>query len=246
MLSTDLIDRIRDRASDPGTRFENPPPALDGGTTFAIGGFKTVRFTLGGEPPPEPGPLPAQASAEEVAAAEARLGFALPDDLKQLYMAVADGGYGPSGGLASLAEAAERYGELTADPPGEDGQAWPQHLLPINLSEPGADCYDLKTGEIVYWDEESLADGPDDEVWQRSFRAEAKSLGDWMETWLAKPSAAEREQDMAREAALTHLRTTIPFLREKTPEERAEMGIEGDDWEEEMCRRMGVDPRDLW
>jgi hypothetical protein len=248
MLPTDLIERIRARTADPESRFEFPPPVAGSGPVFAMGasagagGFRTVHFTLDCEPPPAPEPLPAPVTADDVAAAESRLGFALPDDLKQLYMAVADGGYGPGGGLASLAEAVARYRAILADPPGEGGQTWPDHLLPINLSEPGADCYNLKTGEIVYWDEESLADGPDDRTWQQSFRAEAKSLADWLEAWLGKPTAAERERQMMREASLTHLRKVLPELRRMTPGERAEMGIEGDDWEAEMCRRMGVEP----
>ncbi|HSM41585.1 MAG TPA: SMI1/KNR4 family protein [Afifellaceae bacterium] len=259
MLSKDLIERIRARTADPESRFEFPPPVAGSGPVFAMGigagapagagGFRTVRFTMGGEPPPEPEPLPAPARAEDIAAAESDLGFALPDDLKQLYTAVADGGYGPGGGLASLAEAVARYRAMLADPPGEGGQTWPDHLLPINLSEPGADCYDLKTGEIVYWDEESLADGDDDRsgdrIWKRSFRAEARSLADWLEAWLAKPTAAERERQMMREGALNHLRKVLPEIRKMTQEEREEVGLGGDDWETEMCRRMGVDPGEV-
>jgi hypothetical protein len=193
----------------------------------------------------EPGPLAPPASAENIDKVEALLGFPLPGDLKQLYREVANGGFGPSGGHASPIEATERYRDLLANPPGERGRKSPKNLLPINLSEPGADCYDRTSGEIIYWDEESLADGPSDLVWKRSFKTEAKSLGEWLENWLAKPSAAEASKSLADEGALVHLRQAIPHLRGKTSEERAALGITGEDWEDAMCRQLGVDPADL-
>lgn len=163
MLSSDLIGRIRSRAADTESRSDTLDTTPE--TSYLGGAFKTVRMTIGGDPPPPPAPLPPPASADDIAMAQAALGFTLPDDLKQLYTEVANGGFDPSGGLASLEEVTERYLDLIANPPGERGQRWPEHLLPINLTEPGADCYDLRSGQIILWDEESFADGPSDRIW---------------------------------------------------------------------------------
>jgi hypothetical protein len=132
-----------------------------------------------------------------------------------------------------------------ADPPGERGQRWPEHLLPINLSEPGADCYDLKSGGIVYWDEESLADGPSDRIWKRSFKTAAKSLGAWLEAWLSKPPMGETlKQDMEK-FLRENLKSTIAHWRAKSPEERAAMGLPEEGWEEELFGHLGIDLKNL-
>jgi hypothetical protein len=241
MFSADLISRLQRRAADP--RIRSDASYVTGGTSFGGGALRTTVIGLDGRRT-DPPPLPPPASADDIAGAEARLGRSLPDDLKQLYRHVADGGFGPSGGLAPLKDIVERYLDLVADPPGEGGQSWPEHLLPINLSEPGADCYDLLSGQIVFWDEESL-DGPSDRTWERSFEQEAESLSAWLEDWLSKPVAADVARKSAEEAALIHLRATIPILRQKTPEEREALGITGGDWEEALCRQFGVDPADL-
>jgi hypothetical protein len=146
MLSTDLIDRLKRRAASPDSRTDAPSQSPE--TSLLGGALKIVRVGLDGEPPPGPAPLPPPASPQDVATAEDSLGFALPEELRQLYRGVADGGFGPSGGLASLERVATRYRYFLANPPGEGGQEWPRHLLPINLSEPGADCYDRASGRI--------------------------------------------------------------------------------------------------
>jgi hypothetical protein len=218
---------------------------VTGGTGFGSGAFQTVVVGLDGRRPEPPRPLPLPATSIEIAAAETGFGFPLPEDLKQLCSEVANGGFGPSGGPASLEEIAERYGQLTADAPGEGGQAWPRQLLPIGLSAPGVDCYGLGSGHIVYWDEESLAAGPDDRIWERWFKNQADGLAAWLEAWLACPAAADLVSQAADEAGLAHLRTALPVLRAMTAGEREAVGITGDDWEESLCRRFGVDPADL-
>lgn len=242
MISEELIARLRARAADPLRRTD--ASHVTGGSNFG-GAFQTLVGGLDGSLPAPPGPLPQPASPIEIAAAETGLGFPLPEDLKQIYGSLANGGFGPSGGLASLGAIVERYAQLTADAPGEGGQAWPHRLLPIGLADPGVDCYDLGSGQIVYWDEESLADGPADRIWQRSFKNQAESLAAWFEAWLARPAAADLASQAADDAGLAHLRTTLPVLRAMTVEERAAVGITGDDWEESLCRRLGVDPADL-
>lgn len=243
MLSPDLIKRLQARVADPAARTDAPDMTPE--TSFLGGAFKTVRASVGGDPPPGPGPLGPPASAEDIATAEATLGFALPDDLKQLYTEVANGGFGPGGGLATLREAAERHLDLRANPPGERGQTWPEHLLPINLTEPGADCYDLKSGRIVFWDEESLADGPSDRIWNRSFKEAAKSLEAWLETWLSEPPMAEQLNRNMEDVLLEGMRKTLAYWRAKTPEERAAMGLPEEGWEEEMFGHLGLDLKNL-
>ena len=242
MISMELLARLRSRAADPGMRTDTAH--LSGGTNFR-GAFRTVVVGLDGSRPAPPPLLPPPADAGRLTVAETHLGFPLPDDLKQLYSSVADGGFGPSGGLASLEAITERYLQLLADPPGEGGQAWPENLLPIGLTQPGADCYDVRSGRIVLWDEESLAAGSSDRIWEGSFRCQAESLSAWLEDWLARPAAADLADQAASEAALSHLRATLPILRGMTAEEREAVGISGDDWEATLCRRLGVDPTEL-
>ena len=242
MISDDLIERLKKRAADPETRTDALPVS---GSTFGAGPLqmKTVVVGLDGKTPPGPGPLPSPASPQEIGNVEEVIGVKLPEDLKQLYRVIANGGFGPHGGLASLTEIADRYRQLCAEPQGEAGDPWPAHLLPINLSEPGLDAYNLETGEIIQWDEEVLLDGP--ESWDRSFRFVSSSLEDWLEAWVVSPTPTDRMQDMRYKASLEHIRRTLPMLREMTREEREAIGVMGEDWEAEMFRIAGVSPKDL-
>jgi hypothetical protein len=228
MLSTDLISRLKSRAASPDTRTDTPRRAPE--TSYLGGAFTIIRVGLDGEPPPGPAPLPPPVSTQDVATAEGTLGFALPEELKQLYREVANGGLGPSGGLASLERVAERHRDLLADPPGEGGQEWPGHLLPINLSEPGSDCYDRVWGRILCWDEESLADGPGDDVWERSFRIQADSLSAWLEGWLSSPPMGGKLSRDMEALALEGLRRSLAYWRAMTPEQRVEMGLPEEGW----------------
>ena len=241
MLSTDLLERLRARAADATGRSDAPDSAPE--RSYFGGALKLVRGSLGA--PEAPAPLAAPASRDAVAAAEAQLGVALPADLKQLYAGVADGGFGPAGGLAPLAQLVARHRDLMAEPPGEGGQLWPEHLLPIGLAEPGADCYDLKTGAIVYWDEEALAEGPSDAVWARSFRTAADSLATWLEDWLAAPPMALRLEQNMEQVLLDGLKQSLAHWRAMSPEERAAMGLPEEDWEQELFGHLGVDLKGL-
>ena len=150
MIPREMIEQLRQRAGDPETRTDAPPPR---GASFFGGKFRTVVSTIDGSEPTTD-PLPATAEPGDIASAEERLGFALPEALVQLVTAVADGGFGPGGGLASIGQVAERYLELTAESPDQHGRPWPPNLLPIRLDPPGLDAIDLESGQIVYWDEE--------------------------------------------------------------------------------------------
>ena len=184
------------------------------------------------------------ASQEDVAAAESALGFALPEDLKQLYTSIANGGFGPSVGFLSLAEVSARYRDLRSDPQGPCDEVWPEHLLPIIPVDMGEACYDLRTGKIICWDQEELVDeDSEDEAWDRSFTSWADSLADWLETWLAKRPMSEQLAAQHEGYRIEIARDAIAVFHDMTPEERADMGLPDEDWEEQVCRNHGVDPK---
>lgn len=184
------------------------------------------------------------ASQEDIAAAESALGFSLPEDLKQLYTGIANGGFGPSVGFLSLAEVAARYQELRAESQGPCDEMWPEHLLPIIPVDMGEACYDLKTGKIICWDGEELVDeDSEDEAWDRSFKPWADSLADWLETWLAKKPMSEQLAEQHERNLLKIVRNSIEFFRDMTPEKRSEMGLPDEGWEAQICRNHGVDPK---
>ncbi len=62
------------------------------------------------------------------------------------------------------------------------------------------------------------------------------------ELWGENPPARARKSLQVR---VTHLRKALPEIRKMTPEQREEVGLGGDDWEEQMCRRMGVEPGEV-
>jgi hypothetical protein len=154
---------------------------LGGKPLFATMGGKTV--SMGGAPPAARAP----ASEAQVAEAEAALGFALPEALRQLYLEVGDGGFGPGDGIYSLERLLARHREMTGEPAGPQGQDWPAKLLPIHGEGWDLVSIDRETGRLVYWDLEDLNDEDEDEgdvAWNASFVEEAPSLGAWLEKWL--------------------------------------------------------------
>ena len=94
------------------------------------------------------------------------------------------------------------------------------------------ECYNVKTGEIVFWDEESLLAGPSDRVWKASFKQTAHSLSAYLEAWLETPPQKpnERYVDAADVGfpdsdvvvdmwTVNELRQSIEIIRQ-TPEDR--------------------------
>ncbi|NUP51817.1 MAG: SMI1/KNR4 family protein [Catenulispora sp.] len=113
------------------------------------------------------GELPEPATAEQVAAAEARLGFAVHPLLKRLYLEVADGGYGPD--------------TFTLVPAAQLRRGWP--WLTVTVMDAGCamecnvDCSDA-TGRVLLMDPNAA--GPDEE----SLFLEAPTLAQWLESWI--------------------------------------------------------------
>ena len=200
-----MIEQTRLRAANPETRTDVPPP----GETSHLGGrFRTVVASLGGSDSTA-GELPAPVDADRIAVVESRLGVGLPGDLVEVLVGVADGGFGPGAGLASLEEMTSRYLDMVEGSPDRYGRPWPADLFPIDLEPPGADCIDLESGRIVYWDAELASERPGDNGWTESFRVVAESLEAWLQAWLESPAprgricggdgrdAARRPQDVA-------------------------------------------------
>ena len=243
----DLVSRIRSRAANAATRTDAPPTVfgrtVQVGGGVAVGGVDLGKLLRGDSNlrPDAPGPLSSPLSEAAIAAAEDQLGFALPPLLRRLYAEVADGGFGPGGGILKLAEVVRTYIELTKEPPGPRGQKWPANLLPITLGEPGHDCVDVSKGAVIFWDEEELASGGSDKLWKRSFKPEAPDLASWLEKWLGMPSPEDRMKVMMEKAKLDSLRQALASWRAKSPAERAAFGLPENGWEEKLFGHLGID-----
>ena len=209
-----------------------PAFGMMGGTMFSMGG------------PKKPRPAPAPASEEQVAAVEAKLGFRLPAELRQFYLEVANGGVGPEDGLYSLKELAAKWREMTDEPVGPRGQKWPKTLLPVHGDRWDLTCIDRDSGNIIYFDVEEVDYGG----WKACFKDEAASLEVWLDTWLAKPSLAEKARRRAEreapkqvtdedwEAWAAESPLNAEYMRRldivsMSPEERRAMGLPDEGWE---------------
>jgi hypothetical protein len=235
MLSDQLIQNLKDRAADPTRRTD--------ANRLKVGGFMGVLSRLLDKGSRPAGTPPGPASEAAIARAEDELGFALPDDLRQLYLEVADGGFGPDRGLYSLTRLVARHHEFTDEPIGERGQKWPKNLLPISGEEWDVHSIDLKSGSIVYWDVEEIDYGG----WKKSFRPEAESLGEWLGKWADKLPTRKRRRGERRYHASQF--TDADYDRwfadnpdyarrfavfSMTPEQRREMGLPDEGWESKV------------
>jgi hypothetical protein len=222
-------------------------------------GKKSMEDIFGGAPPgagmeiyederpsDTPRDLSPPASREDIAIAESALGFPLPEDLKQLYMGIANGGFGPSVGILPLAELTDRYREIRSEPQGPGDEMWPDHLLPVVPVDMGEACYDLETGNIICWDQEEFMDeDSEDEAWDRSFKLWADSLADWLEKWLGEKPMSEQVAEQHSMHRIEIANNAIEALRGMTQEERSEMGLPDEGWEEMVCRDHGADPGEV-
>jgi hypothetical protein len=213
---------------------------LGGKQMFASMGGQT--FAMGTKRAPSKAPPPA--SEAEIAAAEAKLGFALPEGLRRFYLDVANGGVGPEDGLYSLKELLAKWREMTDEPVGPRGQKWPAKLLPIHGDRWDLTCIDRETGALVYFDVEEVDYGG----WKACFKQEEESLEAWLDKWLAKRSEAEKAARRAERPEPRQLtdedfeayaedhpewaewqRRAEAFTM--TPEERAAIGLPETGWE---------------
>ena len=264
-LSPDLVKRLIVRAADPGQRVAPPSQFMAGIQTMSLGGLLGSLFGASSDlqrvvaanregrvdaemsaraqeiarqmntPAAQPAAAPRTADEADLAAAEAALGFALPAVIRHLYVAVANGGFGPGEGFLSLAEMAEEYRELTRAPAGPRGQFWPARLLPVVRMEPAFDCIDRDSGEIVAWDVEELAEGSSNRHWEKSFKPVSKDLEAYLLDWLAPPAPQKTLDDYRAEQMRAIAPTLTPQAASAlTPEARAMIP-------QEHRRRLGLD-----
>ena len=167
--------------------------------------------------------LPAIASPAAIADLEAELAAPLPAVLRRAYLEVANGGFGPGGGLMALEASMRCYRELRVSPQGPRHEPWLETLLPLVDEDPGCVCIDLSTGRIVRSDPEEMADRQNGRTWKRSFIEIEPHAEAWLEKWLSTPTFEER---MAVRMAKSNLVRGVPG---SSPHRRDDTrGAEGD------------------
>lgn len=134
-------------------------------------------------------PLPAALSTEDVAHAEAALGFPLPPLLTALYTRIANDGFGPEYGLLPLTGGPAPDGEQSViaqylahrRPASEDGRwPWPEGVLPIcSLGCGMYSCVDCRTDRTTVLLYEPNADDP-----HHAWYIDQPDLASWLRTWL--------------------------------------------------------------
>ncbi len=195
-----LISRLKQRAADPSTRT---------GHSSRVPGAAPALF--------------AAAAPSEIAAAEGRLGFALPNLLAGVYSRVANGGFGPGYGLIGLPGGfADTDGyvvdlyELRLADAATGSIDWPDKLLPICAW--GCSIYSCvdcsaEAAPVVTFDPGARNDG--DPMFARSHQ----SLQSWFEDWVQGANLWDRmyvedaEGGREVENPFTHGRIKVPKFR---------------------------------
>lgn len=243
----DLIARLRERVADPKRRTDAPQSMSFGGAggTMTLS-LNTIGGLLTGRPgstqnPNVPEALPAPASEAALQAAEARLGTPLPAPLRRVYGEVANGGFGPGGGLLSIEKAVAAYVELTREPYLPKGGLWPAGLLPISGDESGYDCVEASTGRVVGWDPEELTERSGEKAWNNSFTELAPSLEAWLGEWLDRRPAHELLQERVQSSMVEEARKSRARIAAMSPEERRAMGLPEVGWEKVVWGGLGLE-----
>jgi hypothetical protein len=125
--------------------------------------------------------------------AEKMLGFALPVTLRQIYLQVGNGGFGPGYGLLGLPGGAtddlgenvvslyQGYHQSNPDDPYWD---WPQRLLPLCYlgcaMYASVDC-NTTEGVMIWFEPNPHQDG---KTWDDAFIPLAPSIDAWLQAWL--------------------------------------------------------------
>jgi hypothetical protein len=191
--------------------------------------------------------LPAPADDATVEAVEAVLRLTLPVAMRRVWTEVADGGFGPGFGLLPLAQVVKEYGTLRSPGMMPRGREWPDGLLPVVSQDPGWDCIEASTGRVVGWDPEDLSERSSEARFQASFSEVAPSVEAWLDEWLgSRTQAEERDAIMAEFTSPDHqvqqAREARAAIRAMSLEERREMGLPDEGWEEVVWGGIGWPP----
>ena len=117
----------------------------------------------------------------DLAAAEKRLGFALPADLRTFYRSGRHHRSAPCGEFYSLKQAVKEYRMLTGKPYGPNGEDWPANLFPFEDLLHGYAAFDRDTGLVTEWDPDEIAGGNESKAaWKRSFQPTGKTLEEYL------------------------------------------------------------------
>jgi hypothetical protein len=232
-LPTELLDRIRDRAADPHHRTDSAAAGMR--MRGLCGRLRRLSNRLAR--------LPGPVSEARLARAEVKLGFVLPLELRQLYLGVADGAFGPGGGIYRLDELVAKYREMTPGPIGEGGQLWPAGLLPITGEGWDLLSIDRDGGELVFFDVDEL-EGRSDRAWKRAFRRQHDGFEAWLTRWVDKPILQPRrhrpkprqysQEEMERWEADNPEYVRRSAILRMTAAERAAIGLPARGWEEKV------------
>jgi SMI1/KNR4 family protein SUKH-1 len=253
----ELIERLRARAADPERRVDvRPSQFMAGISTLDLGGLMGMLGSVSGDlgrvvaanqagTPIDPAlhakaqaigasmatpaatSLPGPADPGSLEALEAALGAALPPFLRRVYLEVADGGFGPGGGLLGVSATGAAYARMRTGDELPRGRVWPDALLPVVERDPGFYCVDCSSveGQVVDWDPEGLGESSGEKAFARSFAQEAPSVEAWLERWVGSRTQAEQQADMMRVAMAGAKAQTQAYWRNMTPEQRASYGL---------------------
>jgi hypothetical protein len=134
--------------------------------------------------------LPPPASPQEVDELETATGLRLPPFLRQAYLSIANGGFGPGYGLLPLTRhpideaeetVLELYRSLSLPDPEDPEWAWPKNLLPIcDWGCAIRSCVDCsgEVGAVIRFDPNGHGPGVG---WASAFEAESPSIRAWLE-----------------------------------------------------------------
>lgn len=264
-----LIERLRLRAADPERRTDHRPSVFDAtvrsmslGDLLSTGRsvfgdlMKVVASNQAGQMPdpaalgraeqferdmstPAPANALRQASAADVRAAEQALGLALPPLLARAYSEVADGGFGPGGGLLPLERLVRETNELRTGDLVPRNRQWPSSYVPLVDLDPGWTCVDVQTGAIVDWDPEEMTERMSEQRFLATFSEVAPSVEAWLTKWVSSKTGADRDKPSAEdrwtrmvahaqspEGMAEQQRKTYGYLAQMSPEDRRKYGFD--------------------
>jgi len=131
------------------------------------------------------------ASAEQLAASEAKLGFEIPALLREVLVSVGNGGFGPGYGLLGIeggaddgsmqgSNAVDLYTSFRAKP---KTPAWPRKVIPIcHWGCEIYSCLDCSSddGPVIAFDPGRKGSGP----WRRDYKIHVDTFSGWLTKWL--------------------------------------------------------------